>query len=120
MSGSLVTDEADALLEYSNPDRPLPLFVAMSTAPFAGWEPETAAAGAARSTVTSWMSAGGRKLSGSRPAERPPPAPVPTGTPSITYSGSLLAFTDVAPRILIDKPPPGSLLSTTCTPATLL
>ena len=66
------------------------------------------------------MSLGLRKLRGSRPAERPAPAPVPSGTPSTTYSGSLLAFTDVGPRILSDKPPPGSLLSTTCTPGTLL
>ncbi len=65
------------------------------------------------------MSSGFRKLSASRPAEMPPPAPVLTGMPSITYSGSLLALTEVAPRMRIVTLPPGSLLSTTCTPATL-
>src|ERR1043166_8234485 len=66
------------------------------------------------------MSFGLRKLSGFRPAESPPPAPVPIGTPSITKSGSLLALIEVAPRIRTENPPPGSLLSTICTPGTLL
>ena len=79
-----------------------------------------AAEDASFSTVMLAMSFGFRKLSGSRPAESPPPAPVPTGIPSITYSGSLLALTEVAPRIRIERPPPGSLLSRTWTPATLL
>src|ERR1041385_559446 len=66
------------------------------------------------------MSLGLRKLSGLRPAERPPPDPVPTGTPSTTKSGSLLALIEVGPRTRIVTPPPGSLLSDTWTPGTLL
>ena len=65
------------------------------------------------------MSSGFRKLSGSRPAQMQPPEPGPAGTPSMTYSGSLLALIEVVPRMRIEMPPPGSLLSTTCTPATL-
>jgi len=63
------------------------------------------------------MSAGLMKLSGLRPAERPPPAS--SGTPSTTMSGSLLALMLVPPRMRMELPPPGSPLVATCTPATL-
>jgi len=67
------------------------------------------------------MSAGLIELSASRPTESPPPAPVPIGIPSITYSGSLAALTDVVPRIRMDVLPPGSLVfSITWTPGALL
>ncbi len=62
------------------------------------------------------MSFGLRKFSGLRPADTPPP--MASGTPSMTNSGSLLALIDVPPRIRTAIPPPGSLLSTTCTPGT--
>src|SRR5205807_7965135 len=39
---------------------------------------------------------------------------------SMTYSGSLLALIEVVPRTRSARLPPGSLLSTTSTPATLL
>ena len=65
------------------------------------------------------MSFGLMKLSGLRPAESPPPEPVPTGTPSRTISGSLPAVTEVGPRTRMATPPPGSLLSDTWTPGTL-
>ena len=63
------------------------------------------------------MSAGFRKFIGLRPEDTPPPTD--SGTPSMTNSGSLLAFTEVPPRMRIEMPPPGSLLSITCTPGTL-
>ncbi len=61
-----------------------------------------------------------RKLSASRPTLTPLPEPVPSGMPSTTISGSLLALIEVAPRMRMVVPPPGSLFSTTCTPAALL
>src|SRR5437773_10152707 len=43
-----------------------------------------------------------------------------TGTPSITIKGSLLAFNEAPPRILIVLPEPGAPpLDVICTPATL-
>ena len=72
---------------------------------------------ASLSTVTRSMSLGLMKFSGLRPDERPPP--FSSGTPSITKRGSLLAFTEVPPRMRMLVPPPGSPVVTTCTPATL-
>jgi len=68
------------------------------------------------STVTRSMSCGLMKFSGLRPADSPPPGC--SGTPSTTNSGSLLAEALVPPRMRMLVPPPGSPLSTTCTPAT--
>src|SRR5690606_32802973 len=42
------------------------------------------------------------------------------GKPSMTYSGSLLALIEFAPRMRMEAPPPGSLLDcVTCTPGAL-
>ena len=65
-------------------------------------------------------------LSGFLASWAPPPTPMPAasmstlliGTPSITYSGWLLALSDVPPRIKICELAPGSpLLSVTLSPA---
>ena len=78
-------------------------------------------------TVIDSMSLGLIVLSGLRgsAASKPMLGPLATvcsfwsGTPSTTYSGSLLALIDVPPRTRICTPPPGSpLFVTICTPVT--
>jgi hypothetical protein len=72
------------------------------------------------------MSFGLIELSGLRASAAEPPMPTPSatafafwrGTPSTTYSGSLLAVIDVPPRMRTCTPPPGSpLFDVTLTPA---
>ncbi len=74
-----------------------------------------------------WMSDGLMRFSGLRGSDGEPPMPIPAdsvstlliGTPSITYSGSLLALIEVPPRMRNCAPDPGSpLFCVIWTPAT--
>ena len=86
-----------------------------------------AVAEASLSTVMFWISLGLSSVNGLRGSEGAPPRPIPPasvdsllmGTPSMTYSGSLLALMEVPPRMRTWAPAPGSPPSSvTFTPAT--
>ena len=109
------TDSCVLKLNLTLPDEPF--LVVMMITPFDALEPYRAVAEASLSTLIDSMSLG--LMVFNRFAE--PAMPLPsTGTPSITINGSLLAFNEAPPLILIRLPPPAEPPPlVTCNPATL-
>ena len=96
---------------------PFPLLVVIKITPFAPLDPYIAVAEASFKTTNVSISFGLIRFNG---LAEPAIPPLSNGTPSITINGSLLAFIEVPPLILIVLPEPGApLLELIFTPGTL-